>query len=363
MVRSAASWARRHASGRVTPESKVARSAATAPATSPSAASPAAIAAVGGPGGPALGSGAVGVVVIGEAYEPHYPGPVRGRERLDLRGGTAVITGAAGGMGALHAARALDEGASVVLLDRDGAALEATAAALAAPDRTSTHVVDVADRAALEAVAGAVLAAHGAPALVVNNAGVVRAGNSWEVDPAAVEATLAVNLAAPIHLNRALLPAMVADASRRRAVLDVSSASATVPVPRMSAYAASKWALLGYGESLRLELVQAGHHHVGVTTFCPSYVSTGMFAGARGPLMTPIMTPQRAVAAAWRGLLSNTPVVLAPASVVIGPLLRGTLPTRAFDVVARRLGVYSSMDAFTGRPQTAPEPSARSARG
>ena len=295
-----------------------------------------------------------------------------GRERLDLRGGTAVITGAAGGMGALHAARALAQGASVVLLDRDGAALEATAASLAgagtpataaAPGRVSTHVLDVADRAALEAVAEKVLAEHGPPALVVNNAGVVRAGLSWELEPATVEATLAVNLAAPIHLNRALLPAMVADASRRRAVLDVSSASATVPVPRMSAYAASKWALLGYGESLRLELEQAGHHHVGVTTFCPGYVSTGMFAGARGPLMTPVMTPQRAVAAAWRGLLAGTPVVLAPASVALGPLLRGTLPTRAFDVVARRLGVYSSMDAFTGRRQGAPEPSAPSARG
>lgn len=297
---------------------------------------------------------------------------MRGRERLDLRGGTAVITGAAGGMGALHAARALAEGASVVLLDRDGAALEATATALAGgagptgptgPGRITAHVLDVADRAALEAVAEQVLARHGAPALVVNNAGVVVAGSSWEVDPDAVEATLAVNLAAPLHLNRALLPAMVADASRRRAVLDVSSASATVPVPRMSAYAASKWALLGYGESLRLELAQAGHHHVGVTTFCPSYVSTGMFAGARGPLMTPIMTPQRAVAAAWRGLLANTPVVLAPASVALGPLLRGVLPTRAFDVVAARLGVYSSMAAFTGRPQAAAETSARSARG
>lgn len=287
---------------------------------------------------------------------------LRRRERLDLRGGTAVITGAAGGMGALHAARALAEGARVVLLDRDGAALEATAAALAAPGQVSTHVVDVADRPALEAVAAAVLDEHGAPALVVNNAGVVREGLSWEIDPAAVEATLAVNLAAPIHLNRVLLPAMVADASRRRAVLDVSSASATVPVPRMSAYAASKWALLGYGESLRVELAQAGHHHVGVTTFCPSYVSTGMFAGARGPLMTPIMTPQRAVGAAWRGLLSNTPVVLAPGSVALGPLLRGVLPTRAFDAVVSRLGVYSSMERFTGRPEQAPEPSAAADR-
>ncbi len=274
---------------------------------------------------------------------------MRRRTPLDLRGGVALITGAAGGMGALHARRALSEGASVVLLDRDAEALAATAQALGSPGRVSTVVVDLTDRDALEAAATTVLDAHGAPSLVVNNAGIVHAGLSWEVFPEDVERTLAINLAAPIHLNRALLPAMVADGSRRRAVLDVSSASATVPVPRMSAYAATKWGLLGYGESLRVELEQAGHHHVSVTTFCPSYVSTGMFAGARGPLMTPVMTPDRAVAAAWRGVLAGTPVVFAPAAVALGPLLRGVLPTRAFDVVAGRLGVYSSMAAFTGR--------------
>ncbi len=209
--------------------------------------------------------------------------------------------------------------------------------------------MDLVDRGAVEEVATAVLDAHGAPALVINNAGVVRAGMSWEIFPEDVDTTVALNLAAPIHLNRALLPAMIDDTSRRRAILDVSSASATVPVPRMSAYAASKWGLLGYGESLRIELVQARHDHVAVTTFCPSYVSTGMFEGARGPMGAPIMTPERAVALAWRGLLAGTPVVLAPSSVAVAPLLRGLLPTRAFDAVAERMGIYSSMARFTGR--------------
>ena len=231
------------------------------------------MAAVGEPVGPVVGGGVVEVVVTDAGYGAGWPGPVRGRERLDLRGGAAVITGAAAGMGALHAARALAEGAGP-----RGAG------------RVSTHVLDVADRAALEAVAEKVLADDG---------------------------------------GRRLAPA-------RRA---------------------GRLLRLGHGAG-------AG---VGVTTSCPGHgpghVSTGMFAGARGPLTTPVMTPRRAVAAAWRGLLAGTPVVLAPASVALGPLLRGVLPTRAFDVVVRRLGVHSSTAAFTGRPRTAPEPSARSARG
>jgi short-subunit dehydrogenase len=273
------------------------------------------------------------------------------RAPLDLAGGTAVVTGAGMGMGRLHAERAAAAGATAVLLDRDEAALDATATALRAGGaQVHPLVVDLADPAAVTAVAEQVLSRTGVPRLLVNNAGVVRAGLAWEVDAADTELLLRVNTLAPMHLTRALLPAMIADASAQRRVLNVVSASATLPVPRLAAYAGSKWALLGWSESLRLELARAGHAHLGVTAFCPSYVSTGMFAGARGPLLTPVMTPQSAVAAAWRGLLAGTPVVLVPRSVRLAAAARGVLPTRAFDVVVgRAFGAYSSMDAFTGR--------------
>jgi len=278
--------------------------------------------------------------------------PPRQRRRpVDLRGGAAVVTGAAMGMGRLYAERAVAAGATAVLIDRDGAALDATAAALRSRGGSvHTLVVDVADAAALAGAAREVLGLVGAPRLLVNNAGIVRAGWSWEIPAADTAATVAVNTLAPMHLTHALLPAMVADASAGRRVLTVASASATVPVPRMSAYAASKAAVLQWGESLRLELVRAGHGHVAVTTFCPSYVDTGMFAGARGPLLTPVLTPQAAVAAAWRGMLAGTPVVMAPWTVRLGAGLRGVLPGAVFDAVADRgFGVYSSMDRFTGR--------------
>jgi all-trans-retinol dehydrogenase (NAD+) len=79
----------------------------------------------------------------------------------------------------------------------------------------------------------------------------------------------------------------------------------------MSVYAASKWAVIGWSDSLRLELEQQGHHHLKVTTFCPSYISTGMFEGARGPLLTPLMTPEDAVGRAWRAA-AGQPQLIAP---------------------------------------------------
>jgi len=194
--------------------------------------------------------------------------------------------------------------------------------------------------------------------VLINNAGVVRGAPFWEHDPQRdIEATMRVNALAPMWLTRELLPAMIADSSRPKRILNIASAAATLANPNMSVYAASKWALLGWSESVRLELQRSGHRHVRVTTFCPSYVSTGMFAGARGPLLTPIMTPDRAAAAAWHGMLAGKPLVLRPWTVKLSMALRGVLPVRWWDAVAGRVfRVYSSMDQFTGRTGEAGRP-------
>lgn len=159
-----------------------------------------------------------------------------------------------------------------------------------------------------------------------------------------------VNSLAPMWLAREILPAMIADRSRPKRVLNIASAAGTLANPRMSVYAASKWAMIGWSESLRLELDREGHDHIAVTTFCPSYISTGMFEGARGPLLTPIMTPARATRAAWRGMIRGQAMVTKPWTVKLAMALRGVLPTRVWDAIADRVfHVYSSMDRFTGR--------------
>ena len=274
-----------------------------------------------------------------------------------LEGAVVVVTGAGRGMGAIYARRAAEAGArAVALWDVDVAAAERVAVSLA---RTSAEVevfaVDLADREAVRRGADQVRDRFGGVDVLINNAGIVRNGPFWEHDAERdIEATMRVNALAPMWLTRELLPAMIADRSRPKRILNVASAAGTLANPNMSVYAASKWALVGWSDSVRLELERAGHRHVKVTTFCPSYVSTGMFAGARGPLLTPIMTPERAAAAAWHGMLAGKPLVLRPWTVKLSMALRGVLPVRWWDAVAGPVfKVYSSMDQFTGRPGAA----------
>ncbi|MCB5293249.1 SDR family NAD(P)-dependent oxidoreductase [Arthrobacter sp. SO3] len=269
-----------------------------------------------------------------------------------VSGGVVLVTGAAMGMGRLYALRAAREGAGVVILwDVDAAGLAKTAAEVTALGaRAVVRQVDLANRTAI-AEAAADCAEEGPLTLLVNNAGIVRGALFWDHSPERdIALTMDINALAPMYVTHAFLPGMMADAGRPRRILNIASAAGTVSNPRMSVYAASKWAVIGWSDSLRLELEQQGYRHLAVTTFCPSYISTGMFAGARGPLLTPLMTPEDAVNRAWVATAAGRPQLIAPATAQLGKVLRGLLPVRAWDFVGGKVfGIYSTMDKFTGR--------------
>lgn len=271
-----------------------------------------------------------------------------------VSGLTVAITGAAMGMGKIYAEKAVEEGAAaVILLDVNAEAMAATAAELegrATGTAIHSYVVDLASRTDIANVAKRMVKEVGDVHVLVNNAGIVRSSFFWEHDPAEdIELTMNINALAAMYLSRELLPGMIASSSECH-ILNVASAAGTLANPRMSVYAASKWAMIGWSDSVRLELVKAGHPHVKVTTFAPSYISTGMFEGVRGPLWTPIMTPKKATDAAWNAMLKGKPLLMKPWTVGFGRAIKGLLSTRAWDVVAGKVfKVYSSMDQFTGR--------------
>lgn len=278
--------------------------------------------------------------------------PVHERANV-VRGSTVLITGGARGMGELYARRAAAAGARRIALwdldqelastvaeelSREGLEVQAFRVNVARLDEVREGVQQVRERL-------------GDVDVLINNAGIVRGGPFWEHEcERDVEGTMMVNTVGPMWLTRELLPSMMADQSREKRILNVASAAGTLPNPNMSVYAASKWAMIGWSDSLRLELTREGYGHVRVTTFCPSYISTGMFEGARGPLLTPIMHPETAVNAAWNGMVAGAPFVNKPWTVKLAMALRGVLPVAAWDAVADRVfHVYSSMDSFVGR--------------
>lgn len=226
-------------------------------------------------------------------------------------GGTAVVTGAAGGIGAAVAAGLAARGMDLVLLDRDSDRLRDTTAALhrAHPERSLTsHVVDLADLDAALRFAVAVREEHPRLRLLVNNAGVSLGGRFDQVTLEEYEWVIDVNFRSVVRLTHTLLPALRAEPGSH--LVNVSSLFGLVAPSHQSAYAASKFAVRGFTDVLRREL--AGE--VGVTGIFPGGIRTRIAADARIGSGVP---PEDVAAAErmWVKVLTIEPEVAAAAIV------------------------------------------------
>ena len=272
-----------------------------------------------------------------------------------VKGKRVLVTGGAMGMGRLFAERAIaEQAAAVVLWDVNEAALNDTLNELAdGATEISGYIVDVADAEEVAGTAAAVLDDLKGIDVLINNAGVVR-GNKyfWETDlEHDTKATIDINTLGPMYVAHEFLPAMIAESGECR-MLNLASAAGFTPNPRMAVYAASKWAVIGWSDSVRLELKQAGLDHVKVTTVCPYYVRTGMFDGARSAPLLPILDPADVVEEAWGAMLAGRPFVVMPKTVMLSEMLKGVVPTSVRDFIADHIiGVYHTMDDFTGRAE------------
>ncbi|GAB7145521.1 SDR family NAD(P)-dependent oxidoreductase [Mycobacterium riyadhense] len=271
-----------------------------------------------------------------------------------VSGINVLVTGAAMGLGKLFATKAVKEGAAaVVLWDANEAALKETAAELeaelkAAGGTIHCETVDVTSRAGVAEAAERVRATVGTIHVLFNNAGIVRGnGYFWENQPRDFTLTMEVNSIGPMLVAREFLPAMIESGAQCR-VVNIASSAGLNAIPRMAAYAASKWAAIGFSDSVRLELEQAGHEGVRVTTVCPTYINTGMFDGAKGILFTPMLKQEDVVEQTWTAMLEGRPFVVMPWTSKMNRVLSAVLPTRLRDVYLRRVGVYNSMDEFRG---------------
>ncbi len=265
----------------------------------------------------------------------------------DLGGKRALITGGAGGIGKALARELATKGVRIVVADVDDTAAATFAATLASAGHAATAVgLDVTNGASITAARAALLEDSEPLDILVNNAGVVAGGPFAEVSLAAHQRTTAVNLDGLMAVTHAFLPDLLARPEAH--IVNVVSASAFIALPFGTSYAASKWGALGFSESLRHELAALGHQHVGVTAVCPAYVDTGMFAGAKAPPLTRFLTPEALAAATVRAVERRTPVLRLPWTVQLSRLA-SVLPTRGFDVIARLLGIDTSMRHWRGR--------------
>jgi NAD(P)-dependent dehydrogenase (short-subunit alcohol dehydrogenase family) len=272
-----------------------------------------------------------------------------------LHGKRVLVTGAASGIGRCLARELAAQGAHVLVADRDEAGAQRTAGELGAGGaRALGYGCDVTDPASIAALRDRVHADGGPIDLLVNNAGVVFGGAFLDVPLERHVATYDVNTLGLVAVTHAFLPDLLARPDAH--VVNVASASGYVGLPFGTTYASSKWAVIGFSESLALELELQGHTHMHVTTVCPSYVATGMFDGVRPPLTTTLLTPERLASQVVRAVLRNKAKVRAPWLVALTPLLKGVLPDRLFVRAAGFLGVNTSMMHWRGRGGDAARP-------
>jgi all-trans-retinol dehydrogenase (NAD+) len=263
----------------------------------------------------------------------------------DLAGATVLITGGGNGLGRRLAIGAARRGARVIIWDLSAERGEAVRDDIRSHGLPAeAHTVDVSDRAAVRAAAEVT----GDVDVVINNAGVVSGKAILEGSDEGIERTMAVNVLALYWVTRAFLPGM---AERGKGtVVSVASAAGLVGVAKQTDYSASKWAAVGFTESLRAEM-RADRTGVRTLVACPYYIDTGMFAGVRTrfPLLLPILREGDVARAILDGVESGREQLLMPPLVRLLPAAR-MLPVRVFDALLDVMGINRTMAHFTGRP-------------
>ncbi|MET4174664.1 short-subunit dehydrogenase [Bradyrhizobium sp. LA6.1] len=192
--------------------------------------------------------------------------------------GAAAITGAASGIGRALAIELGSRGCDLALADRDEAGLKTLAAEIGAARKVSVHRVDVSEPGDIAEFARDAIAAHPALGIVINNAGVALMGSFEEIDQAQMEWLFDINFWGVVHGTRAFLPHLKTLAEAH--IVNVSSIFGIIAPPGQSAYAAAKFAVRGFSESVRHELAIAGSP-VKLSVVHPGGVATAIARNSR----------------------------------------------------------------------------------
>jgi NAD(P)-dependent dehydrogenase (short-subunit alcohol dehydrogenase family) len=195
----------------------------------------------------------------------------------DLRGKVVVVTGAGSGIGRALALALVQRGAEVSISDVNEQSLAETVALLRGGAQVSSHVVDVSDRAAWTRYAAAVEQRHGGADVIINNAGVAVRASIEDIDYEDFEFVMNVNFWGVVYGTKAFLPLL-----RKRAaghVVNISSINGMVPFANQSPYNSSKYAVLGFSETLMQEL---RGQPIRVTCVHPGGIRTNIVRNGRG---------------------------------------------------------------------------------
>jgi short-subunit dehydrogenase len=279
-----------------------------------------------------------------------------------IPGAAIAVTGAASGIGRALAIELSARGADLALADRDEAGLQSVAAEIAqsnktTPRKVSLHRIDVSERDQIAAFAREAVAAHPALNILINNAGVALLGQFHEIDQAQMEWLVNINFWGVVHSTRAFLPHL---ASRPAAhIVNLSSIFGIVAPPGQTAYAAAKFAVRGFSESLRHEL-QMAKSPVRMSVVHPGGIKTNIVRNSRAGVgvtdnerrvqsierfdAIAQTSPKDAALRIIKGIEKNQPRILIGGDARFMDLLQRFRPATYWNVMAKRIEKMSKKE-------------------
>lgn len=250
---------------------------------------------------------------------------------MDLNGAVALVTGASGGIGAAVSVALRRRGACLLVHGRGGPGLDRLAEEIDA----TPLAVDLTDADGASRLADKAIAVHGSVDVLVHCAGIGQYGAFEELGAGRLDRLIDVNLRSPLQLTRSMLPQMLG--ARRGHVAFVASIAGLTGVAREAVYSATKAGLIGFADSLALELAGTG---VTVSAICPGPVDTGFFAarGARYERRLPRpIHPARVAEDVVSAIEHNRGRTVVPKWLAVAPTIRDLFPA-VYYPLARRFG-------------------------
>ena len=267
---------------------------------------------------------------------------------MDFNNKKVLITGGCSGIGKIMARKSLERGASnLIIWDINEEGLAKTKEEFANFGKEiSTYKVDVSNLDEIKIAAQRVRTEVGKVDILINNAGIVVGKYFHEHTHEQIQKSLLINANALMHITLEFLPEMMKENSG--SICNIASSAGLISNPKMSVYAASKWAVNGWSDSLRLEMQQLGKN-ISVTTIMPFYINTGMFDGVKSKLL-PILEPEPTSERIIKAIEKGTKILAMPLPYWFIRFSQGILPIPAFDWVMKNVfGIYDTMKDFTGR--------------
>lgn len=267
---------------------------------------------------------------------------------MKFENANVLITGGASGIGKIMGRMALEKGAGTFIIwDINITAIENVRKELAPFGKVKGYVVDVSDNEIVSIAYQKTVADCGDIDIVINCAGIITSNKTFDqMNPDEIFRTMNINTIAPMLVARAALPDMLK--RNRGHICTIASAGGMLSNPKMSVYAASKWGVIGWSDSVRIEL-QDSRSDVRITTVAPYYINTGMFDGVKSRII-PILKPEYVARRVIKGIERNKTFCGIPFGFHFIRFWQAILPTRVFDWLFGELfGIYHTMDGFTGR--------------